>query len=125
MRLAYAALLGAISQAVATFRDVPQARDTPLLDAARRKLIGEEGEWMANQRQVLEVFGTFPQEIGMVIAQHYNHLRILDAPAPILAVVDEAMGYVDALTTQRSAELVEKWPSLHARLVAAGRELLG
>jgi hypothetical protein len=48
MRLAYSALLGAISQSVATFRGMPPARETPLLDAARRKWLGENGEWVAN-----------------------------------------------------------------------------
>jgi hypothetical protein len=125
MRLAYSALLGAISQSVATFRGMPPARETPLLDAARRKWLGENGEWVANQRQVLEVFGTFPQQVGMMVAQHYNHLRILDAPAPLLAVADEAMAYVETLTIQRGPEEVERWPGLHARLLAVGQQLLG
>jgi hypothetical protein len=124
-RLAYSALLGAISQAVATFRGMPPARDTPWIDAALRHIQSAEGQWVANQRQVLEVFGTFPQELGMVIAQHYNHLRILDAPTSLPALVDEAMAYVDALTVQRSPELVDRWPDLHERLLATGRADLG
>jgi hypothetical protein len=44
-------------------------------------------------------------------------------PPDVMATVEAAMKYVNELSEDRSTELIDRWPSLHAELLEAARAL--
>jgi hypothetical protein len=47
------------------------------------------------------------------------HVQVLEMPADLVAVFDEANDYVASLGEERTDELKAEWPAIHKRLHAA------
>jgi len=123
MRDAFGVFLGAMYQAVADLRELPDINELPIAAKAYNKLRGEPATFVANRRREREVFGDVLRDRAHRVAVAFAELQLLPLPSDAREAVDTSMEYLERLSQRRTPELKAEWSVIHAELAAAA-ELL-
>lgn len=117
-RHALATYLGALTPVVAELKEMPPNREPDLVSKAIEQISGEQATWVRTRKGLVamspHMFGRMDR-LSLAMA----HLQLLDMPDPVMKAVEAANDYAAELGEERSKGLIERWPSIHADLIAA------
>lgn len=121
-RHAMATYLGALSPVVAELKEMPPNKEPDLVEKAIERISGEQATWVRTRKGLVamspHMFGRMDR-LSSALAQ----VHLLDMPAGVMKAVEAANDYAVELGEERSEDLVARWPSIHAELLATSKLL--
>ncbi|MDQ5820544.1 MAG: hypothetical protein M3540_03795 [Actinomycetota bacterium] len=103
-------------------RDIPRAQPRAVAARVTRAadwFRGEGAAWVLTQKQLREVLGDRPAEIGDRIITAYARLHVLGLRPELLKPFEEFLDYAVKLANERTDEVKSEWGRERAKLLAA------
>jgi hypothetical protein len=122
LRRALGAYLGALYEAVAFLRQMPDVPDGGWLTGLGT--LGERISWVSAQRH-LAMLGSRPLQAQERVVAALAQLQVLKLPPELQRAVEASAQFVERLAGSRAPEVVDRWPEVYADLHAATEGLGG
>ncbi|HKZ15050.1 MAG TPA: hypothetical protein VJL81_14520 [Solirubrobacterales bacterium] len=115
-RHALAVYLGALTPVVGELKEMPPNKEPNFLTKAIDQASGEQATWVRTRKGLVamspHIFGRMDR-LSSAMAQ----VQLLEIHPGVMDAVEAANDYAAKLGEERSEELIQRWPSIHAELL--------
>ena len=118
--------MSALAASVSELRQLPPTPKSALTDVANavdRRVRGEASMYLRTRRLEQQISGGRHRELASRLGGAYLELTLQPLPPDVRAAVQAGVDYVERLGDSRTPEVLGEWKSVHARLLAANKQL--